>query len=173
PGEADKPEVAATIRQAPAPPESRPLPLSTGLIGTRLPLDVVRSGIATLSPNLAATDDGLAAAAEALRTTDSVVKAATTTITLPDPDGRAVRPVRVTGIAKGVGMIHPRMATMLSIVLTDATVEPATLHGLLRPAAARTWDQLSVDGDTSTNDTVFLLASGVAGAAIVSAGTRE
>jgi glutamate N-acetyltransferase/amino-acid N-acetyltransferase len=79
----------------------------------------------------------------------------------------------VTGIAKGVGMIHPRMATMLSIVLTDATVEPATLHGLLRPAAARTWDQLTVDGDTSTNDTVFLLASGAAGTAQVRAGTRE
>jgi glutamate N-acetyltransferase/amino-acid N-acetyltransferase len=65
------------------------------------------------------------------------------------------------------------MATMLSIVLTDASVDPATLHGLLRPAAARTWDQLSVDGDTSTNDTVFVLASGAAGAAPVRAGTRE
>ena len=67
------------------------------------------------------------------------------------------------GIAKGVGMIHPRMATMLSIVLTDATVAPEVLWGLLRPAAARTWDQLSVDGDTSTNDTVFVLASGASG----------
>ena len=56
------------------------------------------------------------------------------------------------------------MATMLSIVLTDATADPATLHALLRGAAARTWDQLSVDGDTSTNDTVFVLASGRAGA---------
>jgi glutamate N-acetyltransferase/amino-acid N-acetyltransferase len=115
----------------------------------------------------------LAAAAEALRTTDSTVKAATTTLPLPDRDGLAVRSIRVTGIAKGVGMIHPRMATMLSIVLTDATVDPSTLHGLLRPAAARTWDQLSVDGDTSTNDTVFLLASGAAGAAAVTAGTRQ
>ena len=66
-------------------------------------------------------------------------------------------------------MIHPRMATMLAIVLTDATVDPAVLHGLLRPAAARTWDQLSVDGDTSTNDTVFVLASGAAGTAPVTA----
>jgi glutamate N-acetyltransferase/amino-acid N-acetyltransferase len=79
----------------------------------------------------------------------------------------------VSGIAKGVGMIHPRMATMLSIVLTDATIEPATLYGLLRPAAARTWNQLSVDGDTSTNDTVFILASGAAGAGQVDAGTVE
>ena len=79
--------------------------------------------------------------------------------------------VRVSGIAKGVGMIHPRMATMLSIVLTDATVAPEVLWGMLRPAAARTWDQLSVDGDTSTNDTVFVLASGASGAAPVEAGT--
>ena len=78
----------------------------------------------------------------------------------------------VSGIAKGVGMIHPQMATMLSVVLTDAAVAPETLWGLLRPAAARTWNQLSVDGDTSTNDTVFVLASGAAGAAPVEAGTR-
>ena len=78
--------------------------------------------------------------------------------------------VTVSGIAKGVGMIHPRMATMLSVVLTDAAVDPETLWGLLRPAAARTWDQLSVDGDTSTNDTVFVLASGASGAAPAEAG---
>ena len=77
--------------------------------------------------------------------------------------------VTVSGIAKGVGMIHPKMATMLSVVLTDAAVEPAVLWGLLRPAAARTWDQLSVDGDTSTNDTVFVLASGASAAAPVGA----
>jgi glutamate N-acetyltransferase/amino-acid N-acetyltransferase len=79
--------------------------------------------------------------------------------------------VRVSGIAKGVGMIHPRMATMLAVVLTDAAIEPAALWGLLRPAAARTWNQLSVDGDTSTNDTVFTLASGASAAAPVGAGS--
>ena len=172
-GDADQAEVATMLAEALSTPDSQTLLLSTGIIGTRLPLAIVRSGIAAVAPTLAPSDDGLAAAAEALRTTDSLVKAATTTITLPDPDGLAVRSIRVTGIAKGVGMIHPRMATMLSIVLTDATVDPATLHGLLRPAAARTWDQLSVDGDTSTNDTVFVLASGAAGAAPVSAGTHE
>jgi glutamate N-acetyltransferase/amino-acid N-acetyltransferase len=78
--------------------------------------------------------------------------------------------VTVTAICKGVGMMHPNMATMLSIVLTDATAEPATLHAILRGSAARTWNQMSVDGDTSTNDTVFLLASGRAGA--VDAGTN-
>jgi glutamate N-acetyltransferase/amino-acid N-acetyltransferase len=172
-GDADQAEVAELLAAALATRVEQTLLLSTGVIGTRLPLDRVRAGIAAVVPKLAPTDDALAAAAVALQTTDSVTKAATASITLPDRDGFAVRPVRVTGIAKGVGMIHPRMATMLSIVLTDATVDPATLHGLLRPAAARTWDQLSVDGDTSTNDTVFVLASGAAGAAIVTAGTRE
>ena len=74
-------------------------------------------------------------------------------------------------MAKGVGMIHPNMATMLSVVLTDAAVAPDVLWGLLRPAAARTWNQLTVDGDTSTNDTVFVLASGAAGGPAVTAGS--
>jgi glutamate N-acetyltransferase/amino-acid N-acetyltransferase len=64
-------------------------------------------------------------------------------------------------------MIHPQMATMLSVILTDAAASPGTLWGLLRPVAARTWNQLSVDGDTSTNDTVFVLASGASGSAPV------
>ena len=172
-GDADQSAVAGFLAGALGSAPEQTLLLSTGIIGTRLPLPIVEAGVAAIAPTLRADDAGLADAAEALRTTDSVVKVATTTITLPDPDGLAVRSIRVTGIAKGVGMIHPRMATMLSIVLTDATVDPATLHALLRPAAARTWDQLSVDGDTSTNDTVFVLASGAAGAAPVHAGTRE
>jgi glutamate N-acetyltransferase / amino-acid N-acetyltransferase len=172
-GDADQAAIADMLAAALATTTQQTLLLSTGLIGTRLPLDRVRDGIAAVASMLAATDDALTAAAVALQTTDSVTKTATTSLTLPDRDGFAVRPVRVTGIAKGVGMIHPRMATMLSIIVTDATVDPATLHGLLRPAAARTWDQLSVDGDTSTNDTVFVLASGAAGAAAVTAGTRE
>jgi glutamate N-acetyltransferase/amino-acid N-acetyltransferase len=90
---------------------------------------------------------------------------ATTVVPSPAAAGRGTVDITVSGIAKGVGMIHPRMATMLSILLTDATASPATLRELLRAAAATTWDQLSVDGDTSTNDTVFVLASGRAGAA--------
>jgi glutamate N-acetyltransferase/amino-acid N-acetyltransferase len=79
----------------------------------------------------------------------------------------------VSGIAKGVGMIHPRMATMLSLILTDASASPATLFGLLSPAVQRTWNQTSVDGDTSTNDTVFLLASGASRAYAVATGSPE
>jgi glutamate N-acetyltransferase / amino-acid N-acetyltransferase len=172
-GDVDQAAIAGFLAEALETEEHLTLHLSTGIIGTRLPTDLIETGIDTVAATLAATDAGLAAAAEALRTTDTTAKTATVTLSLPDPDGLAVRSVRVTGIAKGVGMIHPRMATMLSVILTDASIEPMTLHGLLRPAAARTWDQLSVDGDTSTNDTVFVLASGAAGAATVQAGTRE
>ena len=170
-GDADQVEVAEMLASATGVSVERTLLLSTGIIGTRLPLDKVRAGLATLVPTLGDEDNGLLAAAQALRTTDSVVKVATTSVELPDGAGRPVR-VTVSGICKGVGMIHPRMATMLSIVLTDATVAPDLLWEMLRPAAARTWDQLSVDGDTSTNDTVFVLASGAAGAAGVVAGSE-
>jgi glutamate N-acetyltransferase/amino-acid N-acetyltransferase len=172
-GDADQAAVAGYLAGALGSTIDETLLLSTGIIGTRLPLDKVEAGIDAIAPTLATSDAALAGAAEALRTTDTRPKAASVSITLPDADGLAVRSVRVTGIAKGVGMIHPRMATMLSIVLTDATVDPATLSTLLAPAAARTWDQLSVDGDTSTNDTVFLLASGAAGSAPITAGTRD
>jgi glutamate N-acetyltransferase/amino-acid N-acetyltransferase len=169
-GDDDQVAIAALLAEAVDTVITQTLHLSTGIIGTRLPLDKVGAGIARLVPTLEATDDGLAAAAEALRTTDSVVKVATTSLALPGANGRPVI-VTVSGIAKGVGMIHPQMATMLSVLLTDAAADPKVLWGLLRPAAARTWDQLSVDGDTSTNDTVFLLASGASGAVPVGAGS--
>jgi glutamate N-acetyltransferase/amino-acid N-acetyltransferase len=172
-GDADQVAVAEMLATALGAQVERTLLLSTGIIGTRLPLDLVSAGIAGLAQSLLASDEALEAAAVALRTTDSRTKAATTTITLPDTDGHAVRSIRITGIAKGVGMIHPRMATMLAVLLTDATVEPPLLRALLRPAAARTWDQLSVDGDTSTNDTVFILASGAAGGEPVRADTAQ
>jgi glutamate N-acetyltransferase/amino-acid N-acetyltransferase len=144
--------------------------MSTGVIGTRLPVGTVISGLDRLLPVLGPGESDLFAAATALRTTDSITKVATATAQLPSAAG-APAVVRVTGIAKGVGMIHPGMATMLAVLLTDATVEPATLAELLRAAGSRTWNQLSVDGDTSTNDTVLLLASGAAGAALVAPDT--
>ena len=146
------------------------LALSTGVIGTHLPVGVVTAGLERLLPALGSDDASLLAAATALRTTDSTTKVATATAELPGPHGEPAT-VHVTGIAKGVGMIHPRLATMLAVLLTDATADPATLSGLLRGAGSRTWNQLSVDGDTSTNDTVFLLASGGAGAALALPGT--
>lgn len=171
-GDADQDTVAALLAEALDVPIERTLLLSTGVIGTRLPLDRVAAGIAALAPDLSPADEALESAARALMTTDSRMKVASASVALPDPDGLAVRTVTVTGIAKGVGMIHPRMATMLAIVLTDADVEPADLHRMLGSATARTWDQLSVDGDTSTNDTVFVLASGASGSAAVASGSR-
>ncbi len=168
-GDTDQAEVAAVLAEAVQVPADLTLLLSTGVIGTLLPLAKVAAGVRTvIGDGLRSTDDALEAVAVALRTTDSRTKLATVSLELPGPDGTPVS-VTVSGVAKGVGMIHPRMATMLAIVLTDATVDPAVLHGLLRPAAARTWDQLSVDGDTSTNDTVFVLASGAAGTAPLTA----
>jgi glutamate N-acetyltransferase/amino-acid N-acetyltransferase len=170
-GDADQAAIGTALATALGTTNERTLALSTGVIGTRLPLEIVLPGVAAIVANgIGPTDAGLEAAAVALRTTDSRTKVATVTVDLPGADGRAVT-ARVSGIAKGVGMIHPRMATMLAVLLTDATVEPAVLLGLLRPAAARTWNQLSIDGDTSTNDTVFLLASGAAGTAPVAAGS--
>jgi len=147
------------------------LAISTGLIGTRLPVDRIRSALGPLIAGLSWSDEALAALAEQMMTTDSRPKWATVRIELPADDGTP-RPVTVSGIAKGVGMIHPRMATMLSLLLTDAAVQPATLHGLLLQAVERTWNQLTVDSDTSTNDTVFLLASGAARAPVMPGSTE-
>lgn len=169
-GDADQVEIAKLLAGATGAVQERTLHLSTGIIGTRLPLDRVAAGLDSLFASLTADDAGLAAVATALCTTDSVVKTATTTVSLPSSDGTPID-VTVSGVAKGVGMIHPQMATMLSVILTDASATPESLWGLLRPAAARTWNQLSVDGDTSTNDTVFVLASGASGAVAVAAGS--
>lgn len=158
-GDSDQAELSGAVATSLHTKPERILALSTGVIGVRLPLDQVREGLARLVPLLAATDAGLEAVATAIMTTDTKVKLATTAVELPGPNGRAVR-ITVSGVAKGVGMIHPRMATMLGVILTDASASPATLFGLLSPVVQRTWNQVSVDGDTSTNDTVFLLASG-------------
>jgi glutamate N-acetyltransferase/amino-acid N-acetyltransferase len=173
PGVADQEQVCAAVAAALSSRPERVLALSTGLIGTRLPVELVRAGIAGLAARLSAADDALAEVTAAMMTTDTRPKSAAVSIELAGAGGPGKAPVRVTvtGLAKGVGMIHPRMATMLALVLTDATVEPGLLYEMLAPIAQRTWNQLSVDGDTSTNDTVFLLASGGAGAAPVAAGS--
>ncbi len=164
-GDTDQAAIGDAVAAAVGCPPGEVLHLSTGVIGTRLPVDRVAATVARVaSGGLAGTDAALEAAAIALRTTDSTTKAATVTVSAPAASGGTV-PITVTGIAKGVGMIHPRMATMLSILLTDATADPATLRTMLARAAATTWNQLSVDGDTSTNDTVLVLASGRGGAA--------
>jgi glutamate N-acetyltransferase/amino-acid N-acetyltransferase len=167
PGDADQARIAAYVAAALGCRPDETLAASTGLIGTRLPVDAVGQAIGALvAGGLSPDETGLAAALEAMMTTDSRRKAASATLELPGTDGLA-RTVRVTGIVKGVGMIHPNMATMIAVVLTDAAVAPGTLDDLLRPAVGSSFDMLTVDGDTSTNDTVFTLASGGSGSAEV------
>jgi glutamate N-acetyltransferase/amino-acid N-acetyltransferase len=134
---------------------------STGIIGRHLPMDVIEPGIglakSALSPTVAALD----AAAHAILTTDTRIKVATRSIAIDNQE------IRLTGIAKGAAMIGPNMATMLAFVLTDAVVAPTDLQALLRRAADRTFNCISVEGHTSTNDTLLLFANGAAGGAQV------
>ena len=138
------------------------LVLSTGVIGRFLDMDKLARGVTTLHSPAALRTHG--DAARAIMTTDTVAKLAHETLTL---DGRTVT---VAGFAKGAGMIHPNMATMLSVVTTDARIDAVRLDRCLRAAAERSFNRISVDGDMSTNDTVLVLASGVSGATVDDAG---
>lgn len=134
------------------------LPFSTGVIGEPLPVAPFERGIPAA---LAALDaDGWAAAAAGILTTDTRPKGASRVLAL---DGRAVT---VTGIAKGAGMIRPDMATMLAFIATDAAFEPGLLRRLLREAVAGSFNRITVDGDTSTNDACVLAATGAAGVSL-------
>lgn len=172
-GMADQERLARALAAAAGTSVERTLAVSTGMIGPRLPVDRIELHLGELvASGLSGEDAAFAAVAEAMRTTDSRAKSASVTLQLPDASGKPRR-VTVSGVAKGVGMIHPRMATMLSFVLTDAAADPGTLSAMLGPIVARTWNQISVDGDTSTNDTVLLVASGASGAKLLIAGTPE
>jgi glutamate N-acetyltransferase/amino-acid N-acetyltransferase len=138
---------------------------STGVIGRYLPMDAVKTGIATACASLSA-DHGIDAA-RAIMTTDTVPKTAHTEIEI---GGRAVR---IGGMCKGSGMIHPNMATMLAYITTDAAVEPGLMATFAKPVADRSFNQVTVDGDSSTNDTFLVLANGAAGNAPIRAGTPE
>jgi len=133
-------------------PASAVLPFSTGVILEPLPIDRVEAGLPAAAADL--REDNWHAAAHAIMTTDTVAKAASRQI---DIDG--VR-VTVTGISKGAGMIKPNMATMLGYVCTDANVDPAVLQGMLARAADASFNSITIDGDTSTNDSLVLAATG-------------
>jgi len=131
------------------------LPMSTGVILEHLPVERVNAGIPAAVADLSPSN--WAAAAEAIMTTDTVPKAASRRV---DVDGRRVT---VTGIAKGAGMIRPNMATMLGLIATDAAVAADTLAQWVREAADLSFNRITVDGDTSTNDTLLLIATGASG----------
>jgi glutamate N-acetyltransferase/amino-acid N-acetyltransferase len=131
------------------------LPFSTGVIMETLPNDRIEAALPAALADC--RPDHWAPAAQAIMTTDTVPKAASRQVVL---DGHTVT---VTGIAKGAGMIRPNMATMLGFVATDARVEPAVLRDLVRQAADESFNRITVDGDTSTNDSFVLVATGRAG----------
>ena len=147
-------------------PASAVLPLSTGVIMEPLPVDRIERGLPDCVADLA--PDHWGSAAEAIMTTDTVPKAVSRQTVI---DGRTVT---VTGIAKGAGMIQPNMATMLAVIATDAAVGQNALQDLVRQAADTSFNAITVDGDTSTNDTLLLVATGrAAHAPIVGEGTAE
>lgn len=130
---------------------------STGVIGRRLPMDRLLDGMRQAAGQLGRTAEHGLAAEKAVMTTDTKPKQACATVTI---DGRKVT---VGGMSKGSGMIEPNMATMLGFITTDAAISPAMLKRALSLAIAKSFNRLVVDGDESTNDSVFLLASGCAG----------
>lgn len=133
-------------------------PASTGVIGVPLPTEKLNQAIPAVIASAASDEDAARRFARAIMTTDTRMKAASATAQI---DGKKVT---FLGVAKGAGMIHPRLATMLVYLFTDAEASAKDLQAALRDAVATTLNRISVDGDTSTNDTVLLLASGASGA---------
>ncbi|HEX9443070.1 MAG TPA: bifunctional glutamate N-acetyltransferase/amino-acid acetyltransferase ArgJ [Candidatus Binatia bacterium] len=127
------------------------LPFSTGVIGRPLPMDKIRAGLKGIRSEL--KPDSLALAARAIMTTDRY----------PKYFSRRVGPATIAGIAKGAGMIEPNMATMLVYLMTDAALPAASLKPMLRRVVDKTFNSISIDTDTSTSDTVVLMANGLAG----------
>ena len=137
------------------------LPFSTGVIMETLPVERIEAGLPAALAAL--TPSGWADAASGIMTTDTVAKAASRRVVMGG------RNVTVTGIAKGAGMIRPNMATMLGFVATDAVVSRPALHALVQEAADLSFNRITIDGDTSTNDSFVLVATGQAGHAPITA----
>ena len=137
--------------------ENEVLVASTGVIGKQIPIEKIEAGIETMKPMLADTDVAGTLAAEAIMTTDTVKKEVAVTF---EAGGKTVT---LGGMCKGSGMIHPNMCTMLSFVMTDANISQELLQKALSASVTDTYNMVSVDGDTSTNDTCLLLANGLAG----------
>jgi glutamate N-acetyltransferase/amino-acid N-acetyltransferase len=142
------------------------LPSSTGIIGMPLPVEKIITKLPSLVPALAATEDAVHAFARAIMTTDTRPKVASATFEA------AGKRCSILGFAKGAGMIHPNMATMLTFMFTDIAATPAELDAYFRPAVGKSFNAISIDGDTSTNDTALIMANGVSGLSLAEAGTE-
>ncbi|MDI9419130.1 MAG: bifunctional glutamate N-acetyltransferase/amino-acid acetyltransferase ArgJ [Firmicutes bacterium] len=137
----------------------------TGVIGVQLPMDVIEAGIQQIAEVV--SEDGFADAAEAIMTTDTAVKQIAYEVEIGGLT------VRVGGMAKGSGMIHPNMATMLAFITTDAVISPQVLQTALSASVNKSFNMITVDGDTSTNDSVLVIANGMSGCPEIKPGTPE
>jgi glutamate N-acetyltransferase/amino-acid N-acetyltransferase len=149
-------------------PTEQVIPCSTGIIGVPLPAEKLIDVMPSVAASLGCESDRFLEAAQAIMTTDTVEKTAFARLEIADTKGQPGE-VRIAAFCKGAGMIHPQLvphATMLVYIFTDAAIEPAVLDGYLQPAIELSFNRISVDGDTSTNDTVLLLASGASGVSI-------
>jgi acetylglutamate kinase len=163
-GAVDERAVAGAVAAALGVSPDDVLTSSTGAIGSRMPVDKIRAAVPAL---LASLGDDISGAADAIRTTDLRSKLGFRELEI---GGKAVR---MCAIAKGSGMIHPQMATMLCYVTTDAAIAPVTLQAALTAATEETFNTITVDGDMSTNDTVIALANGKSGAPAIEHGSAE
>lgn len=145
------------------------LVMSTGVIGQRLPIQKILDGVPRVYAGLGSSHDHWLAAAKAICTTDTFPKLISKSFKLPSSETE----YSIAGTTKGAGMIHPNMATLLGVVATDAPLAPEALSPLLKYAVDRSFNSITIDGDTSTNDTVALLANGVAGGPVVNADSNS
>ncbi|MGA3084324.1 MAG: bifunctional glutamate N-acetyltransferase/amino-acid acetyltransferase ArgJ [Thermodesulfobacteriota bacterium] len=151
----DARRLSRQVSQALSIPDSQVFLASTGVIGKRLPMARMTKAVPALIQSL--SPHGLPKVSEAIMTTDTFPKLISEEISI------GKKKVHLVGMAKGAGMMHPDMATMLCFVLTDLAVSPALLDRFLRKAVAQSFSRITVDGDTSTNDTVLVMANGLAG----------
>ena len=136
---------------------------STGVIGPNIPLDRITAGVAMMKETLSDSPEAGTAASKAIMTTDTVNKEFAVEFDLPAADGSGTVAVRLGGMSKGSGMIHPNMCTMLGYITTDCAISQALLQKALSAVVPDTFNMITVDGDTSTNDTLLVLANGLAG----------
>ena len=144
-------------------PASSVLLGSTGVIGPNIPLEKIAAGVTAMAPVLSSSQEAGTAASRAIMTTDTVNKEFAVAFDLPAADGSGTVQVHLGGMSKGSGMIHPNMCTMLGYVTTDCDISRDLLVKALRSVVPDTFNMITVDGDTSTNDTLLLLSNGLAG----------
>ncbi len=157
-GLADAREMARVTGQVCRSAAEQVLVMSTGVIGTFLPMEKIAAGVEQAAAELGTSPEHFSAAARGMMTTDTVEKTASRSLSLPDG-----RTITISGMAKGAAMIGPNMATMLAVILTDASLPPEVLQEVLREVNEKTFNCISVEGHTSTSDMVLLLANGAAG----------